>query len=174
MSPDQEIEPLRCCPVYAERDRITTRLSWVAAQHQPLSLVLIDIDFFKQMNDSLGHSAADDGLKALASCLVQVAKRSPDRAARFGGDEFILVLPDTDADGAMKIPNRIQDMVQELNIEIRTLSDSKFLSVSQGVAAAVPDRRGTWKGLLLDADRALYRAKQSGRGRVALWTSSHA
>lgn len=141
---------------------------------QPLSLVLIDIDYFKQMNDSLGHSAADDALKALTSCLVQVAKRSTDLPARFGGDEFILVLPDTDADGAMKIANRIQDMVQELNIEIRPPSDSKLFSVSQGVAAAVPDRKGTWKGLLLDADRALFRAKQAGRGRVALWTSSRA
>ncbi len=69
---------------------------------QPLSLILIDVDFFKDMNDSAGHSAADDALRAVAACLRQVAQRSADLAARYGGDEFVLILPDTSAEGALR------------------------------------------------------------------------
>jgi len=136
---------------------------------QPLSLILIDIDFFKQMNDSRGHSAADDALRQLAACLSEIAKRSADLAARYGGDEFVLVLPDTHAEGAMRIAKEVQSMVDSVKIDHPRSPLAKTMTVSKGIAVAVPDRKGTCNGLILDADRALYRAKQFGRNRIVLW-----
>jgi diguanylate cyclase (GGDEF)-like protein/PAS domain S-box-containing protein len=135
---------------------------------QPLSLILVDIDFFKNMNDSAGHSAADDALRAVASCLTQVAQRSADLAARYGGDEFVLILPDTSADGALLIANRVQELVERLGIRNPGSSIDSAMTVSQGAATASPDNKGTWSSLLLEADRALYRAKEAGRARIAV------
>jgi diguanylate cyclase (GGDEF)-like protein/PAS domain S-box-containing protein len=140
--------------------------------HQPLSLILIDIDFFKQMNDSRGHSAADDAIRQLAGCLSEVAKRSADLAARYGGDEFVLVLPDTHAEGALRIAKEVQALVDKLRVEHPRSPLVNRMTVSQGIAVAVPNRKGTCNGLILDADRALYRAKQSGRNRMVLWDSA--
>jgi diguanylate cyclase (GGDEF)-like protein len=139
---------------------------------QSLSLILVDIDYFKQMNDSRGHGAGDDAMRLLAGCLREVAKRSTDLAARYGGDEFVLVLPDTSTEGALNIAQQIQKMVQELDILNPRSHVSTSMTVSQGVAVAVPDRKGTCNGLVLEADRALYRAKQSGRNRIMLWDPS--
>jgi diguanylate cyclase (GGDEF)-like protein/PAS domain S-box-containing protein len=135
---------------------------------QPLSLILIDVDFFKDMNDSAGHSAADDALRAVADCLRQVAQRSADLAARYGGDEFVLILPDTSAEGALGIANRVQELLERLGVRNPGSSIDSAMTVSQGVATVSPDSKGTWSSLLLEADRALYRAKQSGRGRIAV------
>jgi diguanylate cyclase (GGDEF)-like protein/PAS domain S-box-containing protein len=135
---------------------------------QPLSLILVDIDFFKNMNDSAGHSAADDALRAVASCLSQVAQRSADLAARYGGDEFVLILPDTTADGAFRIANRVQELVESLGVRNPGSSIDSAMTVTQGAATASPDSKGSWSSLLLDADRALYRAKQTGRARIAV------
>lgn len=135
---------------------------------QPLSLILVDIDFFKNMNDSVGHSAADHGLRSVAACLSQVAQRSADLAARYGGDEFVLILPDTNAEGALRIANRVQELVERLGVTNPGSSINHSMTVCQGVATALPDSKGTWSSLLLEADRALYRAKQTGRARIAL------
>jgi diguanylate cyclase (GGDEF)-like protein/PAS domain S-box-containing protein len=135
---------------------------------QPLSLILIDVDFFKDMNDSAGHSAADDALRAVAACLRQVAQRSADLAARYGGDEFVLILPDTSAEGALGIANRVQELLERLGVRNPGSSIDSAMTVSQGVATVSPDSKGSWSSLLLEADRALYRAKQSGRGRIAV------
>jgi diguanylate cyclase (GGDEF)-like protein/PAS domain S-box-containing protein len=135
---------------------------------QSLSLILVDIDFFKNMNDSAGHSAADDGLRAVAACLSQVAQRSADLAARYGGDEFVLLLPDTSAEGALRIANRVQELVEKLGVRNPGSSIDSAMTVSQGLATASPDSKGTWSSLFLEADRALYRAKQTGRARIAV------
>ncbi len=135
---------------------------------QPLSLILVDIDFFKNMNDSVGHSAADDALRAVAACLSQVAQRSADLAARYGGDEFVLILPNTNAEGALRIANRVQELLEKLGVGNPGSSIDSAMTVSQGAATASPDTKGTWNSLLLEADRALYRAKQSGRARIAV------
>ena len=134
---------------------------------QPLSIILIDIDFFKNFNDTGGHAAADHALKSVASCLRDVAQRSTDLAARYGGDEFVLVLPDTDAEGALAMAARIQGMVDRLEIANFGSRIGKVMTVSQGVATACPDSKGDWDRLLLEADQALYRAKEMGRARVA-------
>jgi len=136
---------------------------------QPLSVILVDIDFFKRFNDTGGHVAADEALKSVAACLRQVGQRSTDLAARYGGDEFVLVLPDTDSEGALAIAGRIQEMVDQLEITNSGSRLGKVMTVSQGVATAVPDSKGGWDRLLLEADRALYRAKETGRARVVVF-----
>jgi diguanylate cyclase (GGDEF)-like protein/PAS domain S-box-containing protein len=141
---------------------------------QPLSLILVDIDFFKNMNDTAGHTAADDALRSVAACLSQVAQRSADLAARYGGDEFVLVLPDTSAEGALRIANRVQELVEGLGVRNPGSSIDHAMTVSQGAATALPDSKGTWSSLLLEADRALYHAKQTGRARIALAEPSSA
>ena len=133
---------------------------------QPVSLVLIDVDLFKDLNDRAGHAAADEALKVVASCLKQVAQRSTDVAARYGGDEFVLVLPDTDSNGALRIADRLQKIVEDLRISHPGSPKSGVLTLSQGVATAFPNRKGSFAGLLLEADRALYGAKHMGRARI--------
>lgn len=134
---------------------------------QPLSIILIDIDYFKNFNDTGGHAAADQALKSVADCLREVAQRSTDMPARYGGDEFVLVLPHTDTEGALAIAGRIQGMVDRLEIANLGSRIGQVMTVSQGVATAWPDSKGDCERLLLEADRALYRAKETGRARVA-------
>lgn len=140
---------------------------------QPLSVVLLDVDFFKKFNDKAGHASADEALKAVAECLSQSAQRSADIAARYGGDEFVLILPDTRADGALAIAERLQKMIASLKIKNPGSPSSGPMTVSQGIATATPESKGTWRGLLLEADLALYDAKHMGRGRIATYKSRH-
>jgi len=134
---------------------------------QPLSVILMDVDFFKQFNDGAGHAAADEALQALAGCLRQVAQRSTDLAARYGGDEFVMVLPDTALEGAIAIAKRVQELINGRNIRNPGSSHSGLMTVSQGLATALPDSRSNAKRIMLEADRALYQAKHAGPGRIA-------
>jgi diguanylate cyclase (GGDEF)-like protein len=129
---------------------------------------LVDIDFFKHFNDRGGHAAADVGLKSLADCLREVAQRSTDLAARHGGDEFALILPDTKCEGALAIARRVQKMIELLKLKNPGSPISSMMTVSQGVVTALPDRKGSSSGLMLEADRALYQAKQMGKARIAV------
>ena len=138
---------------------------------QPLSIVLVDIDFFRHFNDTGGHVAADEALKAVAGCLSQVVQRSTDLAARYGGDEFVLILPDTTSEGALVIAGRVQEMIDRLRIKNPGSPISTMMTVTQGVATALPDSKGSSRGLLLEADRAMYRAKKMGRARIAVAAS---
>ncbi len=135
---------------------------------QPISLVLVDVDHFKDLNDGLGHAAADRALTLVATQLVRVARRSVDLAVRYGGDEFILVLPDTGPEGALKIASQVQEAIGRLNLPNPGSSIDSKMTVSQGVATLLPMKKGSWNELLLAADRALYSAKQSGRNRFTV------
>ena len=134
---------------------------------QPLSVILADIDFFKDLNDKAGHAAADETLKSVAACISHAAHRSTDMAARYGGDEFVLILPDTDSEGALGIANRLQETVNGLKIKNPGSPKSGLLTLSQGVATAFPNAKGSSTGLLLEADRAMYDAKHMGRARIS-------
>ncbi len=135
---------------------------------QPLSLILVDIDLLKELNDSRGHSAADEAIKAVAQCLQSVAKRSTDLAARIGGDEFALILPDTSLEGALKIAEKVQAGVDSLDIHHPRSPVSTRITVSQGAVTAMPNLKNTLSDLLCEADRALYRAKNTGRSRIVV------
>jgi diguanylate cyclase (GGDEF)-like protein len=129
----------------------------------PLALLMIDADHFKQFNDSHGHQAGDAALQLIAGSLRAVARRAGDCAARYGGEEFALILPNTTAEQACIVADRLR-----ADVASRAAATSPGdITVSIGVAAAVP-HRGRAPGALIEAaDAALYRAKQAGRDRVA-------
>jgi diguanylate cyclase (GGDEF)-like protein/PAS domain S-box-containing protein len=143
---------------------------WTRAvrSRQPLSLIVVDVDHFKALNDTLGHAAGDAVLIEIARTLLRVAKRTTDLVARYGGEEFLLLLPDTDAPNALHVAQVLETTIRELNLQNPGSDVSPRLTVSQGVATAWPNKRGTGEGLLLAADRAMYRAKQSGRQTICV------
>ena len=131
----------------------------------PLALLMVDIDHFKQINDTYGHRAGDHCLQALAGLLQQTARRPGDVVARYGGEEFALLLPDVEIATALVMAERLCMMVRELKIEAgigRVLN----ITVSVGVAVLMPDKSARADVLVEAADRALYAAKESGRNRV--------
>ncbi|KDE41329.1 putative two-component response regulator [Nitrincola lacisaponensis] len=134
--------------------------------HHPLSVLMIDIDHFKLLNDRYGHQIGDESLKALAEVLVGFAQRPGELAARFGGEEFILVLPETTADAAMRIAELLRERCQQ----IRMLPDGSLnLSVSIGVASFRQGVTDSAALLLRHADQALYKAKAAGRNCCRLY-----
>lgn len=132
---------------------------------KPLSLVMLDIDYFKLFNDKYGHQAGDDCLKQVAAQIARAAPRASDLAARYGGEEFLLVLGETDADGALWIAERVRQMVADLKVP-HYATDSKFVSVSCSVVSVLPDDTRSLEALIHSADAALYQAKRGGRNRV--------
>lgn len=145
-------------------------VEWASARRtqKPISLMMIDIDFFKQYNDHYGHIRGDDCLKAVAQALSDVAARPRDFLARFGGEEFALVLPETDARGAEHIAARCREAVlaQKIPHESSTVADA--VTVSIGVGTMTPSAEDEPLTFLEDVDRALYRAKQSGRNSLVV------
>jgi len=135
--------------------------------NKPISIVLVDIDHFKELNDSLGHGPADRALIAFAAELKLIARRPADLVARYGGDEFVCVLPETGPEGAMVIAQQIQMAVHRLDLANPGSPISGRMTISQGVATAWPAKKGTSGDLMLHADRALYTAKQAGRDRFS-------
>ncbi len=133
---------------------------------QAYAILMVDIDHFKQINDRHGHAAGDDALVLLARVLRHVA-REVDQVARVGGEEFCLLLPTSDLDGALRLGQRVQQAVREAPWdELRRALDGP-LTVSIGVAIAA-DAEETSESVLARADSALYRAKSLGRDRVVL------
>ncbi len=124
-----------------------------------LAMLLLDVDHFKQINDRAGHAVGDEVLHRLGQ-VVRRSLRRTDIAARFGGDEFVVLLPYTDLEGAREAAERIRQQVHVLDRPVR-------FTVSIG-AAAVAGAEALIENLLTRADRALYRAKEEGRDRVAL------
>lgn len=142
---------------------LPAELERVRRYRQPLSIVALDVDQFKRVNDTLGHAAGDKVLLAVARVL-QESIRSCDSAVRLGGDEFLLVLPETNAPGVARIARRIQERVRALSFG--DARSSFRITLSGGAAYA--DALSTADSLLESADRALYGAKKSGRNRIVL------
>jgi len=132
-----------------------------------LSLIMLDIDYFKAYNDTYGHIAGDDCLKRIGSALAATLGRGGDFIARYGGEEFICVLPNTDTAGATAMGEKLRTMVEELQIPHQTSSISPSVTISLGVAHVTPDKGVTPESLVEQADAMLYRAKRDGRNRVA-------
>ncbi len=131
--------------------------------HKPLSLIMLDLDRFKSLNDSVGHDAGDDALRQLAQCFRQEL-RGVDTAARFGGDEFVLILPQAYVDGALIVAERLRASIERINIP-----GFGNLTTSLGIAT-FPMNALNSAELLRAADNALYAAKRSGRNRVCVAT----
>lgn len=132
---------------------------------EPISLILADIDFFKQYNDIYGHLAGDECLMALSQVLLNTVARSGDLVARYGGEEFAVVLPSTSLDGAKLLAENIRLHLEEIQIEHRG-SPFGHVTLSLGVASAVVEHGSSPQTLIAVADEQLYQAKESGRNQV--------
>lgn len=135
--------------------------------HQPLSFILCDIDYFKKYNDHYGHPEGDTCLKQVAKVLQNSVTRSGDLVARYGGEEFALILPNTDIGGAEKIARDIQNAVAGLKIPHCLSPVNEYVTLSMGIAMA--NREEDLETFIKNADVALYRAKEGGRNRYCLY-----
>lgn len=131
----------------------------------PLSLLLIDLDYFKNLNDTYGHRHGDRCLTQVAAALHSVASRSGDLIARYGGEEFAAILPVTRLEAARAIAVRMRSAIEALKI-LNPSDIGTYLTISIGVCSCEAPMCGSPEALLESADRALYRAKQSGRNRI--------
>lgn len=148
-------------------DQVVAR-EWASAyrNQQPLSLIFADIDFFKEYNDHYGHIAGDDCLRRVAGALNAAAARPRDLLARFGGEEFVLLLPETDADAAMAVAERCLGSVLGEMIPHQYSRIGEYLTVSLGVGTIVPQEQDSPEEFFEKVDGLLYLAKQQGRNRV--------
>jgi len=147
-------------------EMVAKEFSRSSRHHHPLSVLMVDVDFFKSFNDTYGHQAGDNALRAVARCLKEVARRPADIVARYGGEEFALVLPDTDTEGAVAVGELLCEAVRNLHIP-NGRSARGVVTVSVGVATA--SRANLLAGaedLVRQADAALYLAKGQGRDGV--------
>ena len=141
---------------------------WAQAQRsqKPLSLILADIDFFKQYNDFYGHMKGDECLKRVAQTLSLAANRPRDFIARMGGEEFVWVLPETDAASAREVANKCLHLIRQAQIPHEASQVSSLLTLSLGVGTVVPSQQANALGFIEKVDELLYLAKHNGRKRA--------
>ncbi|MBE7158309.1 MAG: diguanylate cyclase [Rhodospirillales bacterium] len=135
---------------------------------RPLALLMIDVDCFKSLNDAYGHQRGDDCLREVARVLEEQPRRGHDIVARFGGEEFAVLLPGADVAGAMRIGENIRRAVEGQQMEHKRSIVGPWVTVSVGVSSRTPQIGETPETMLYDADMAMYSAKQLGRNRVEI------
>lgn len=138
-------------------------------QHYPLALMMIDVDYFKEYNDSYGHQQGDDCLQQIARLLAKQTRRPGDLAARYGGDEFILLFSNTDAEEAKQIAKRFRQAVRDLAITNKYSRAGDVVTLTIGIASLVPEDHQQPTELLNQADNALYQGKVQGRNCVVVF-----
>ena len=145
-------------------------LEWRRASRTgtPLSLIMIDTDFFKPFNDAYGHQRGDDCLTLVANTLRNGLNRPGDMVARYGGDEFMILIPGTDAAGAAEIAEAMRVRVEGMEITHTGSPDDKVVTISLGVVTSYPTRGFSTGELIAAADEALYQAKYEGRNRFII------
>ncbi len=144
---------------------LSMEIEWRNAKRtgQPLSLIMVDIDYFKQYKDHYGHLQGDDCLKAVSKALNECALRARDFVARFGGEEFVLVLPETSAEAVAVVAEHCREAIAKLQIPHAKSSIGPHLSISLGVGTIVPTPNDQQLDFINKVDRRLYLAKQKGR-----------
>ena len=145
---------------------ITQEWSRCARERESLSLILCDVDYFKAYNDTYGHQAGDTCLYEVAKEIERAVKRPADIAFRYGGEEFAIILPHTEARGAVTVAEDIHRQVQDLQIPHVSSMVSNAISLSVGVSSIIPDLKTSPNILISTADNALYDAKLRGRNRI--------
>lgn len=145
---------------------------WKAAirSQSDLSLIMVDIDYFKPYNDHYGHAAGDMALIQVATALKQSLSRPRDLIARYGGEEFVIILPETSENGALHIVEACRKAIENLNIKHEKAIGRSFLSISLGAHSLVPSEKGNIDEFVKVADNMLYKAKKKGRNCV-VWNS---
>ena len=162
------IDPLTGLPNRRALDFALAR-EWAqrGRQNWSLTVMMCDIDHFKQYNDHYGHEAGDQCLKHVAAALRAPLQRSVDLVARYGGEEFTVVLPDTSPEAALHLAEKMRKQVAMMSLPHEGAPQPGIVTVSIGVAAASPGQEGSMEALLKRADEALYKAKNQGRNRTA-------
>ena len=145
---------------------LATEMRRAGRAGEALSLILLDVDFFKKYNDQYGHPAGDECLKRIAGAMQASCRRPADLAARYGGEEFVLVLPTTSAEGARKVSDILAAAIAHLAIPHAQSTVCPVVTISQGIATLVPSHESLPELLIQHADEALYRAKEQGRNRA--------
>ena len=147
---------------------ITLAAEWrrCSRSQRALSLILIDIDYFKRFNDHYGHPAGDECIKAIATALKMNLQRSHDLAARYGGEEFACILPDTPLEGVRRKAVELEAAIRELGIPHEKSYVAGVVTISVGASVAIPAIGEDPTRLLAEADGRLYAAKHAGRGQV--------
>jgi len=143
---------------------------WLRAMRNrnPLTLIMFDVDWFKQYNDKFGHLEGDECLKRIARSAQEIFSRPADTVARFGGEEFIILLPETDSGGALKVAEKLRAEIEDLHLPNPDSSVGPFITVSLGVSTIVPVVNSSPDDFIKLADEALYRAKNAGRNRISV------
>ena len=138
-------------------------------RQQPLSLILCDIDCFKNYNDTYGHLAGDDCLRFVARVLQNSVKGGREFAARYGGEEFAIVLPEADSLTASKVAAAIKNDIHHLKIPHKTSLNCNHVTLSMGIATFIPSYNKSYEQLIQASDEALYKAKDRGRDRFVIF-----
>ncbi|WP_413166400.1 GGDEF domain-containing protein [Capilliphycus salinus ALCB114379] len=178
-----ENQDLRCLANLDELTRLANRRkfysylyeTWEKSNQEPFSVIIADVDFFKAYNDTYGHLAGDVTLKQIAEAIQKGVQEvlEPDSflVARYGGEEFAVIIPGLNTQQSLAIADKVRQQVFDLNIPHEESKTAPFVTMSLGVATRKPDDNFSPLELLMNADRALYKAKSKGRNRVAY--SSH-
>ena len=145
-------------------------LEWRRAQRDQtqLSLLMIDVDYFKSFNDSFGHLEGDEALRRVAEAIRNSCSRSTDLPARYGGEEFALVLPNTSPGGARLVAEKLRQTIAGMKIPHVSPTEGSWLTVSIGLSTQVPQPASNCRQLISAADKGLYQAKHGGRNQVGI------
>ena len=135
-----------------------------------IGFLIIDIDYFKLYNDTYGHQAGDECLKAVSNALDVHINRPTDFVARYGGEEFCVVLPGTGLQGSLQVAEALRKSIEDLKLEHGSSKVQNTLTISVGVSSGVPQFPFVYKDMISSADKALYLAKENGRNRVEAGT----
>lgn len=143
-------------------------LEWRRAtrEQSQLSLMMIDVDYFKAYNDNFGHLEGDEALRQVAKAIRANCSRPSDLPARYGGEEFAMVLPNTTPGGARLLAEKLRQSVASMNIAHIAPAPGSHLTVSIGISTVIPQSGANSRQLILDADKGLYAAKHNGRNQV--------
>ncbi len=144
-------------------DKLEAECALAKRYKRPFSVGIIDLDNFKTINDVLGHAAGDDALKKVAACMKN-QKRTPDILGRYGGDEFVILMPETKAQDAAVLLERVRAKVQQTQV-----AENISMTISCGIAQCLPDQSDSSSEIIRRADLALYEAKSAGRNCIKIW-----
>ena len=140
-------------------------MDFLSRSNGTLSVLMVDVDYFKRYNDKYGHEQGDVCLKQIAQALTSCITRADDFAARYGGEEFVIILPNTDQAGALMVTKKLTDNVLKMNIPHADSLVADHITISIGVTTGKVSYTQSWEDYLKRADEAMYMSKQFGRNQ---------